>query len=193
MALVILRSRNFFTYKRTRKDRWCVWLYVVSWSGPKCQHQISVPIQPWCMLYLGDCFSNPHRSMFVLIDRLFEMIFFIVSWAGDLSVLERLALSVCRQVPEAGGLPGQPAPRHVPLPGASRNSVCWGARHVCLYSRAHTHSLALMKLDRHYKKCPVVCICLFFFLFHPGYIFQSSHREATKTTKAKENLLKTAR
>lgn len=67
----------------------------------------------------------------------------------------------------------------------------------CLSLRAHanthTHLPTLMKHDGHYKICPVVLYLLIFFIFHPGYIFQSSHREATKATKAKENLLKTAR
>lgn len=50
----------------------------------------------------------------------------IVSWAGDLGVLERLEVSLCSEIPATGGLPGQPAARNVPLPWATRDSVCRG-------------------------------------------------------------------
>lgn len=43
--------------------------------------------------------------------------------AGDWGVLAGLEGSVWCQVPTFRGLPGQPAPRHVPLPGAPGHAV----------------------------------------------------------------------
>lgn len=40
----------------------------------------------------------------------------VVTGAGDLGVLEGLAVSLCGEVSQTGGLPGQPAPWNVPLP-----------------------------------------------------------------------------
>lgn len=42
-----------------------------------------------------------------------------VQGAGDCRLLERLASAEWCEVPAAGGLPGQPAPRHVSAAGAS--------------------------------------------------------------------------
>lgn len=49
-----------------------------------------------------------------------------VSWAGDLCLLAWLAFALCCQVSPVGGLPGQPASRHVSVPGATGDAVCRG-------------------------------------------------------------------
>ena len=47
----------------------------------------------------------------------------VVPGAGDCGVLAGLALHVWREIPASGGLPGQPAARHVSDPGAPGHAL----------------------------------------------------------------------
>lgn len=75
-------------------------------------HTHGVLLTRWCLLYI----------------LLYILCIFCgsVSWAGDLCLLAWLAFALCCQVSPVGGLPGQPASRHVSVPGATGDAVCRG-------------------------------------------------------------------